>query len=142
MEMARLVYDHTLNMNGGCVTPAALLRMFRASELRWHMHPAQLFSLEIQCFIKHSEVSTEVKAEDVPKELLKTPDYTVLGIPVQLRDDYPMAWIRLYAGKTLISAMENLAIPSTFCKWGDWDKYQAEENEKARVIREADAKEM
>jgi hypothetical protein len=36
-----------LNMNGGCVTPAALLRMFRASELRWHMHPAQLFSLEI-----------------------------------------------------------------------------------------------
>ena len=53
-----------------------------------------------------------------------------------------MAWIRLYAGKTLISAMENLAIPNTFCKWGDWDKYQAEENEKARVIREADAKEM
>ena len=37
-----------INMCGGAVTFAVLLRLFRAADLRWEMHPAQLFSIEAQ----------------------------------------------------------------------------------------------
>lgn|SRR6202521_1137249 len=131
-----------LNMSGAAINMAALLRIFRATNLRWEMHPAQLFSIEIvSTFIKEtvSVVETEVKLEDVPKELLKPMNYTLLGIPIAVREDYPKGWIRLYAGDKLVGAIENLAIPSVYGSSQSWDELQKEEEEKARKLREADA---
>ena len=131
----------SLNMCGAAVNFAVLLRMFRAAELRWEMHPAQLFSIEAQSnwLENATEVSTEVKLEDVPKELLKATKYTILGVPVTIREDYPEGWIRLYSGNKLVAYMENLAIPAAYGSYPEtWEEHVQRENDKAQKIWEAD----
>lgn len=130
-----------MNMGGATVNFASLLRVFQAADLRWEMHSAQLFSIElISTFLEApvTVVETEVKAEDVPTELLKKTKYTLLGVPVLLRQDYPKTWIRLYAGTKLVGYLENLAIPSSHCGAVPWEAEQKTETDKAQNLWDAD----
>lgn len=131
-----------VNMSGAAINFAVLLRVFHAADLRWEMHPAQLFSIElISTFLEESVtvVETEVKAEDVPTELMKNPKYTLLGVPVLLRQDYPKTWIRLYAGTKLVGYLENLAIPSAYCNGAiPWEDERKAETDKAQKLWDID----
>jgi hypothetical protein len=103
-----------LNMNGSAINFAVLLRAFHAANLRWEVHPAQLFSVELHSTFLDpetiQEVSTEV-SEGETELLNREIKHTLMGIPITLREDYPNTWIRLYAGDKLIAYLENLSVP-------------------------------
>ncbi len=130
-----------LNMCSAAVNVAALLRLFQAADLRWEMHPAQLFSVQIQgSFLEGStEVTAEHTAEEIKELIPREIKYTLFGIPVQVRKDYPESWIRLYMGKKLIGYMENLAIPTAYSNYPEgWQTHEDLERDKARIIWDAD----
>lgn len=127
-----------LNMNGACINFAVLLSLLQAEDLRWEMSPAQLLSLEIQALIEPVAVVDLETKEDFTKELLKPTKYTILGIPVQLRKDYPDTWIRLYRDTTLVGYVENLAVPAVYSFRPDFGTYQKTQTEKAQKIWDTD----
>lgn len=129
-----------LNMRGSAINFAVLLRMFQASNLRWEMNYAQVFSIEIQSvFIDPPVVlETETPSEQVKELFKKDIKHTLLGVPVKLRDDYPEGWIRLYAGDKLVAYATNLAIPATFSSHVDWEAHEQRERDKAAKMWEAD----
>lgn len=130
-----------LNMGSAAVSFSALLRMFQAADLRWEMHPAQLHSIELQSTFLNDPVvvSTEVTAEEVKELLPREIKHTLMGVPVQIRKDYPESWIRLYMGTKLIAYMENLAIPAAYSSYSEeWQTHVDKENDKAAKIWDAD----
>jgi hypothetical protein len=131
-----------INMCGSAVTFAALLRLFRAAGLRWEMHPAQLFSVEMQSSFLDSTataVSTVVPEEEATELLKVGLKHTLMGIPVALRPDYPERWIRLYSGNKLVAYMESLAIPAEFGSYPEaLEAHEQSEDAKAQKIWEAD----
>lgn len=131
-----------INMNGGAVTFAVLLRLFRAADLRWEMHPAQLFSIEVQSTFLDgaaTAVSAEVPEEETTELLKRELKHTLMGIPVALRSDYPKGWIRLYSGNKLVAYMENLAVPAAYIGYSvTWEAHVQSESAKAQKIWEAD----
>jgi hypothetical protein len=140
--MAMLLNKDTfgINMSGACITFAVLLRVFQAADLRWEMHFNQLFSIEIQSMFMDTPTSVETNfTEEATTELFKKKTtYTLMGIPVMLRSDYPETWIRLYMGKKLVAYIENLAVPVGCNPQGDSNEHMQKEANKAQKIREND----
>ena len=127
--------DFYLNMCGAPVTQAAIGLILMRSGLQWEMHPAQVFSLEVQAMQVNTKFTTHSEAdEDRFKELLAETKHTLMGIPVVLKQDYPLSLIRLmYEGRE-VSRIEALAVPIGFCDYPVGDPEDLEEKKKWEKI--------
>ena len=123
-----------LNVNNAAVSPALVGLLLMRSGLQWEMHPAQEFSLEMMAL--RLLVQETVKADfSLPKtELGHKTQFTLMGIPIFATEDYPMNLIRLMYNGEEVTRMENVAIPTGFENFSDYDAHVASELEKMRKI--------
>jgi hypothetical protein len=90
------------------------------SGLRWRMHTAQWFGMEMQSFSSFFTITKELSAEDWERLHAVLPAAKwMAGIPVEIDDTMPMSVIELVIelklGKQILARVESLAIPSAFC---------------------------
>lgn len=140
MTPIEMLYDVHFNMCGGAITPSVIKGALIKTGLHWEMHPAQLFSLEINSLFAEGKEQAvwekiEEKGDELLCELIPHTKYTLCGLPVVPRADYPEGWIDLVDTKkhTLIH-IDNCAVPSVFGDWRDWQVHQANQNAKAEAI--------
>jgi hypothetical protein len=133
------VNDFYLNMSGAMIAPGNIDLLLMRSGLQWEMHPAQVFALELRAIEMGTQVYIEydeTKPFDIEdtKELFKPTPHTLMGIPVVLKQNYPMSLIRLmYEGRE-ISRIENAAIPYGWADLANYDEWQKSEVEKFQKI--------
>ena len=120
-----------INANGGAITHALVLAALAKSNLHWEMHHAMVYALECMVFMEEPvTLVSEIAGE--AKELFSRPQtVTLLGLPVVIDNvRYPKGLIRLMSGDKELTRIENLAIPSVFCNYGDWAAEEKSEREK------------
>lgn len=130
----------TYNMCAGAITPGVIQGALIKTGIHWETSPAQLFSLEINSLYAEGKVTAVVekiteKDEALICELIPHTKYTLCGLPLTVRADYPEGWISLvdWGGKELIRFV-NCAIPCVFGDWRDWQVHQKDQDAKAEAI--------
>jgi len=133
--------EFQLCMASGAVTKAAILSVLLNVNIHWQMHPAQLFSLEIQT-VDWSQSPVTVEqciADEEDKlvcEIIPATKYTLCGLPIEINEGVPESWIRLMQGNKEIARIDSLAVPCAFSGWKDFDSHNRIEQEKARILNE------
>jgi hypothetical protein len=125
------------NAAGAMPTQAMLNLLLMRSGLRWEMHPAQLYGLEMLALEARTRfvVEKEHKAEvQRTKELFKETKYTLMGLPVVLKQDYPMSLIRLMLNGEEVTRVECLAVPAGFWNPLTYEELDKGEREKLEKI--------
>lgn len=117
--------DYHMHMCGSVISPDVILRSVLALEIQWEMHPAQLLSLQIQNF-----KDPVVQETEAPIEIAHKTTFTLLGIPITVREDYPMSLIRLMKGSHPVAHIDGLAIPIAYGEPADFDAHWKNEKEK------------
>lgn len=128
--------DFYINAAGARIAPELIEILIMRSGLQWEMHPAQVFSLEMQALNNVTVLKGESKEVDVQKmrELLPETKHTLMGIPIILKSYYPMNLIRLMFNGEEVTRIEALAVPCGFCNYADYDKHCKDEQEKLAKI--------
>ena len=110
-----------LNASGASVTHHILFLILLRSGISWEMHPAQLFAIEKQAmnFTMNSPVEVAESTVTAHKEIGPECKYTLCGLPIKLRQDYPMSLIRLMLNDKELTRIEALGIPLLFCNGAD-----------------------
>lgn len=85
-----------INANAMALTPQLPLALLERTNLHWEMHRAQVFALEV-CDFSTGSLTTANK--EASKEFLKV-QYTMGGLPITVREDYPKSLLRLMQGDT------------------------------------------
>jgi hypothetical protein len=125
--------------NYGCavVSYAAILGALAQSGMRWEMHPAQLFSLEMLYTMKDPVGFERLVKEEKDKlmcELIPATRYTMCGIPILVREDVPRGWIRLMFENKEIVRLEALAVPSIYMRHDDFNKLESRDAALAEAL--------
>lgn len=128
------------NLGAGAITPSVIMGALIKTGLHWEMSPAQIFSLEINSLYSEGKYQAiEEKLEDREDsllcEIIPRQRYTLCGLPVSVRADYPEGWVSFVDkdGRELIR-FNNCAIPSSFADWQNFDAHQKNEERKAEAI--------
>jgi len=119
-----------LNMTAGAINYAAIWATLAQCGLKWEMHPAQVFSLQVQHEIQNPVVLEQIIKEEDDKlmcEMIPATKLTVCGIPVYVREDMPRGWIRLMHGNKEIARIENIAVPSVYVRYDDFNMFEKRE---------------
>lgn len=98
-----------INANGSPLTTDLIIMALVKAGLCWHMHVAQVISLESQAF---KEVHT-INSQAVLQELsLHETKRTLYGIPVVINNSLPKGDALLCIGGVIIFKIEALAYPA------------------------------
>jgi hypothetical protein len=113
--------DFYVNAGGARVALGLINLLLIRSGMQWEMHPAQVFSLEMNAFQNSTILEEEISGDwaERLKELGKKTQHTLMGIPLVTSMEYPMSLIRLMYNGEEVTRIEALAIPGGFYGYED-----------------------